>query len=109
SPYTINRKLFSQFRKLVNRRPIRKICLGGPRNASHSRVSPRRRKDTVPSIQFDILRRHLDGSLLWLEAAANLKVAKCRLQQLHAVSPGDYFVYDQGSQQIVARSAELDG
>jgi hypothetical protein len=63
----------------------------------------------VPAIQFDILRRHHDGSLLWLEAAADLKVAKCRLQQLHAVSPGDYFVYDQGSQQIVARSAEPDG
>ena len=63
----------------------------------------------MPAIQFDILRRHHDGSLLWLEAAADLKVAKCRLQQLDAVSPGDYFVYDQGSQQIVTRSAEPDG
>jgi hypothetical protein len=38
----------------------------------------------VHAIQFDILRRHHDGSLLWLEAAADLKVAKSRLQQLCA-------------------------
>jgi hypothetical protein len=63
----------------------------------------------VHAIQFDILRRHHDGSLLWLEAAADLKVAKSRLQQLCASSPGDYFVFDQGSQQVVARSAELNG
>ena len=58
---------------------------------------------------FDILRRHRDGSLLWLEAAADLQVAKSRLQQLYASSPGDYFVFDQGSQQVVARSAEPKG
>jgi hypothetical protein len=58
----------------------------------------------VPAIQFDILRRHQDGSFLWLEAASDLQVAKTRLEQLYASSPGEYFVFDQQSQQIVARS-----
>jgi hypothetical protein len=71
--------------------------------------SIKQRKDTVPAIPFDILRRHHDGSLLWLEATADIRTAKTRLQQLSASSPGDYFVFDQASQQIVARSAELDG
>ena len=66
-------------------------------------------KDTVTAIPFDILRRHHDGSFLWLEAAADIQMAKTRLRQLHANYPGDYFIFDQGSQQIVARSAELDG
>jgi hypothetical protein len=68
----------------------------------------RRRKDTVTAIQFDILRRHHDGSFLWLEATADIQMAKTRLRQLYANCPGDYVVFDQGSQQIVARSAELD-
>ena len=66
-------------------------------------------KDTVPAIPFDILRRHHDGSFLWLEATADIQMAKTRLRQLCAKCPGDYFVFDQRSQQIVARSAELDG
>jgi hypothetical protein len=63
----------------------------------------------VPAIPFDILRRHHDGSLLWLEATPDIQMAKSRLRQLCAHCPGDYFVFDQGSQQIVARSGELDG
>ena len=52
---------------------------------------------------FDILKRHGDGSLMWLEAASELAHAKDRLQQLYAASPGEYFVFDQTSQQIVAK------
>jgi hypothetical protein len=63
----------------------------------------------VPTNPFDILRRHHDGSLLWLEAAAELKVAKSRLQQLHARSPGDYFVFDQGSRQSCRQIGGTEG
>jgi hypothetical protein len=52
---------------------------------------------------FDILKRHEDGSCIWLEAAQDLKGAQARLQELCAKAPGDYFVFDQKSQQIVAR------
>jgi hypothetical protein len=59
----------------------------------------------MSSTPYDILRRHNDGSLIWVEAASELSHAKDRLQQLNAVTPGDYFIFDQKSQQIVARIA----
>ena len=74
---------------------------------SHNSRKKERKKDTVPAIPFDILIRHGDGSLLWVEAASNIQLAKNRLQQLCAATPGDYFVFDQTSQQIVARSSDL--
>jgi hypothetical protein len=62
----------------------------------------------MSSVPYDILRRHSDGSLIWLESAAELKHARDRLQQLYAASPGEYVVFDQKSQQIVAKvSASL--
>jgi hypothetical protein len=57
----------------------------------------------MSSAPYDILRRHSDGSFIWLEASSELKHARDRLQQLYAASPGEYFVFDQKSQQIVAR------
>lgn len=57
----------------------------------------------MPSAPFDILRRHRDGSLIWLESASELDDARTRLQQLSAGLPGEYFVFDQKSQQIVAK------
>jgi hypothetical protein len=62
----------------------------------------------MSSASYDILRRHGDGSLIWVEAASELLHAKDRLQQLNATTPGEYFVFDQKSQQIVAKvSASL--
>ncbi len=58
----------------------------------------------MPACPFDILRRHHDGSFLWLEAAPDIETARNRLREIHKNEPGDYFVFDQGSQQIVARS-----
>ena len=57
----------------------------------------------MSSSPYDILRRHSDGSFIWLEAAAELAHARDRLQQLYAATPGEYFVFDQKSQQIVAK------
>ena len=59
----------------------------------------------MSSAPYDILRRHNDGSLIWVEAASELSHAQDRLQQLNAATPGDYFVFDQKSQQIVARTS----
>jgi hypothetical protein len=77
-------------------------CKGMP-NADMYAVSNSQRKGTMSSASYDILRRHSDGSLIWVEAAAELSHAKDRLQQLHAAKPGEYFVFDQKSQQIVAK------
>jgi hypothetical protein len=57
----------------------------------------------MPSASFDILRCHRDGSLIWMESASELDHARERLQQLNAGSPGEYFVFDQRIQQIVAK------
>jgi|SRR5580658_8308867 hypothetical protein len=59
-------------------------------------------KEQVPAEPFDILKRHLDGGFIWLEASSDLRTAKVRLVELHSKTPGDYFVFDQRSQQIVA-------
>jgi hypothetical protein len=55
------------------------------------------------STPFDILKRHADGSFIWVEAARDLSGAQARLQELATVTPGEYFVFDQRAQQIVAK------
>jgi hypothetical protein len=52
---------------------------------------------------FDILKCHEDGSFIWLEAAHDLPGAQARLRELSAALPGEYFVFDQRIQQIVAK------
>jgi hypothetical protein len=54
---------------------------------------------------LDILKRQKDGSFVWIEAASDVEVAEERLSQLASISPGEYFVFDQRTQQIVARIA----
>ena len=53
--------------------------------------------------QLDILRRERDGSFLWMEAVGDLEGAKARLEELVVAAPGEYFVFDQRSQEIVAK------
>jgi hypothetical protein len=50
---------------------------------------------------FDILKRQEDGSLIWLEAARDIELAKSRLEQLSALWPGEYFVFDQQTQTLL--------
>jgi hypothetical protein len=52
---------------------------------------------------LDILKREQDGNFVWLEAAHDLKRAKIRLEELAQHDPGEYFVFDQRSQEIVAK------
>ena len=51
---------------------------------------------------LDILMRQEDGSFIWLEAVHDLHTAKVRLQQLSSANPGEYFVFDQRTQKVVA-------
>jgi hypothetical protein len=55
---------------------------------------------------LDILRRQSDGSFMWIEAANDMRVAEERLSELADEEPGEYFVFDQRSQQIVAKIAK---
>jgi hypothetical protein len=59
----------------------------------------------MPAPELDILRRERDGSLIWMEAAKDMQAAKVRLEELVAAAPGEYFVFDQRSQEIVAKLA----
>ena len=52
---------------------------------------------------YDILKRHEDGSFIWLEAARDLPSAQARVQDLSSSIPGEYFIFDQRTQQIVAK------
>ena len=53
---------------------------------------------------LDILVRQNDGSYIWLEAANDVEAAKARLQELCAKYPGEYVIFDQRTQQVVANA-----
>jgi hypothetical protein len=55
---------------------------------------------------LDILKRQVDGSFIWIEAAAEMDMAEQRISQLASREPGEYFVFDQRTQQIVAKIAK---
>ena len=55
---------------------------------------------------LDILKRQGDGSFVWIEAVNDLRVAEERISHLADSHPGEYFVFDQRSQQIVAKIAK---
>jgi len=57
------------------------------------------------STPFDILKRQKDGSYIWVEAVRDLQKAQTRMQQLCAAVPGEYFVFDQKVQKVVAEVA----
>ena len=59
----------------------------------------------MPAPHLDILRRERDGSFMWVEAAQDLPTAHARLEALIATTPGEYFVFDQRTQEIVVKQA----
>lgn len=52
--------------------------------------------------QLDIFRKDVRGDLVWLDCVNDLESARFRMDQLALVNPGEYFVFDQRTQQIVA-------
>ncbi len=56
---------------------------------------------TSPSL--DIFKEDLRGSPVWVDAVRDLENARLRLSQLASVIPGDYFVFDQRTRQILVR------
>jgi len=51
---------------------------------------------------YDILKKDGLYGPAWIEAAADLEQAKLRAQQLAASAPGEYIVFNQQTQQVVA-------
>jgi hypothetical protein len=56
----------------------------------------------MPLAPFDILKKQNDGSFIWVEALPDLHHAEARIEDLSAASPGEYLVFDQNTQRIVA-------
>ena len=52
---------------------------------------------------FDILKRIDAVNFEWVEVVRDLQTAEARVQELQARSPGEYVVFSQRTQQIVAR------
>jgi hypothetical protein len=56
---------------------------------------------------FDILRKIDVVNFEWVEVVRDLQSAETRIQELQAHSPGEYVVFSQRTQQIVARFNSL--
>lgn len=55
--------------------------------------------------RYDILRKHDEKSLIWLEDAADLNLAESRVKQLLSFWPGEYQVFDVQTKQMVLNAA----
>ena len=51
---------------------------------------------------FDIFQKSTDDSLVWIESARDLDAADGRIMVLAANKPGEYVVFCQSTQRIVA-------
>ena len=51
---------------------------------------------------FDILRKLPDGGIVWLESSKDLETAKQRIKVFAANKPGEYVIFSQKMQTIVA-------
>ena len=51
---------------------------------------------------FDLFKRDSSGRLIWLGVADDLKAAAGRLKELASTTPGEYLVFSQRAQEIVA-------
>jgi hypothetical protein len=49
---------------------------------------------------LDIFRKDVQGNPVWLACAADLQAARFRLTELATLKPGEYFVFDQRTQEI---------
>ena len=52
---------------------------------------------------FDILQKIDDVNFLWIEVVEGLRTAIARIEELQARTSGEYVVFDQRTQQVVAQ------
>ena len=52
-------------------------------------------------MKFDIFLRLPDGKPLWVEAVEGFEKAKMHIQKLAQVSPGEYFIFNSRTGQIL--------
>jgi len=57
---------------------------------------------SIKGAPYDIFRKDLLGTPVWMEAVQDLETAKLHMIELAGRSPGEYFVFCQESQEIVS-------
>lgn len=55
---------------------------------------------------YDIFRKDLLGTPVWMEAVQTLEAAKLRMAEFATRSPAEYFVFCQTTQQVVSTTAQ---
>ena len=55
---------------------------------------------------LDILKKQQDGGFVWIEATTDVQLAEERIAELAEKEQGEYFIFDQKTQQIVAKVAK---
>lgn len=53
---------------------------------------------------YDIFRRDLLGTPVWMESVQDIETAKLRVTELARRSPGEYFVFSQETEEIVCET-----
>jgi hypothetical protein len=61
----------------------------------------------MPTPSLDIFRKDIRGNPVWIDLVGDLETARRRLSQLASALPGDYFVFDQRTNRIVASVIRL--
>ena len=56
---------------------------------------------------YDILKKDVLGNPIWVEAVEDLRKAIARIAELTLHSPGEYFVFNQQTSQVVTVSGSL--
>ena len=54
---------------------------------------------------YDVFRKDLLGTPVWMEAVQDIETAKLRMLELADRSPGEYFVFSQEAREIVSDTA----
>ena len=56
---------------------------------------------------YDIFRKLDDGTPLWVKQVGSLDDGKKLLQTLNSATPGEYFIRDASTGEIIFKSAEV--
>ena len=72
-----------------------------------AQLNPRscRLEGSMRALAYDVFRKDLLGTPVWMETAPDLETAKLRVTELAGRSPGEYFVVSQETQEIVNDTA----
>jgi hypothetical protein len=57
--------------------------------------------DTMVEAKLDIFKKLPDGQPIWIKAVNGFNEAKLQLTQLAASSPGDYFIFNTRTGQVI--------